>query len=371
MFNLSGNADVIIDVAGYYEGGTGKSFHPLARGRVLDLAPAAVAGGPYATPWTGGLERDVSVGGLAGVPSDAEAVVLNVTVTATTGSSFLTIWPAGVAQPTASSLNWTPGVTIPNAVTVKVGTGGGTWARCPCSTSRATWTSSPTWRATSCNGPPVAACVGPPSGSATRHLGGVGRVRGGAGPTVSTAPTAGAVDPQPWSVTATPTTFITDGQPLVMNVKTSDPNFPIYSAEAHVCRSGITYHPSSSDRPDDDFRLGGDNCPLTPISSSADSGVTASTYLLAPTPGGATFSMAAGVGVVAWTSYPSGVATTLTCDSDHPCTLVVELQAGNPATWIPWQVELSYQIDDPVAGSGVRPAPWSPRRRRTGWPMPG
>ncbi|HEY5153557.1 MAG TPA: hypothetical protein VIJ47_02415, partial [Acidimicrobiales bacterium] len=163
---------------------------------------------------------------------------------------------------------------------------------------------------------------------------------------------AGAVDGQPWSITASPTSFVTDGQPLVMNVKTSDPAFPIYFAEAHVCRTGITYRPSSGDRPNDDFRLGGDNCPLTPISSSADAGVTASTYLLAPTPGGATFSMAAGVGVVDWVGYPSGVAQTLTCDSTHPCTLVVELQAGNPATWIPWQIQLNYQIDDPVAGCG-------------------
>jgi len=58
------------------------------------------------------------------VPADAESVVMNTTVTDTTGSSFLTLWPAGQAQPTASSLNWTPGVTIPNAVTVKLGAAG-------------------------------------------------------------------------------------------------------------------------------------------------------------------------------------------------------------------------------------------------------
>ena len=72
----------------------------------------------------GGTSRDIAVGGLAGVPADADAVVLNVTVTDTTASSYLSIWPAGQAQPTASSLNWTPGRTIPNAVTVKLGAGG-------------------------------------------------------------------------------------------------------------------------------------------------------------------------------------------------------------------------------------------------------
>jgi hypothetical protein len=51
-------------------------------------------------------------------------VVLNVTVTDTTGFGYLTVWPAGQAQPLASSLNWVPGRTIPNAVTVKVGAAG-------------------------------------------------------------------------------------------------------------------------------------------------------------------------------------------------------------------------------------------------------
>ena len=171
-------------------------------------------------------------------------------------------------------------------------------------------------------------------------------------PAVSTAPSAGAVDPQPWSVTATPLANLTDGQPVTMTVKTNDPTFPIYTAEAHVCRSGVTYDPSSADRPNDDFKLGGDNCPLTPISSSADQGATASTYVQAPTPEGAKFSIHVGVGVVAWTSSISGSSEHLACNSDFPCTLVVELQAGNPATWIPWQVDLHYQIDDPVAGCG-------------------
>ena len=37
----------------------------------------------------------MTVGGLVGVPAIADAVVLNVTVTDTTGSSFLTVWPTG------------------------------------------------------------------------------------------------------------------------------------------------------------------------------------------------------------------------------------------------------------------------------------
>jgi hypothetical protein len=123
VFNGYGAADVVIDVAGYYQAGTGKAFHPIDPARVLDSRPATQVN-VYATPWTGGTSRDISVGGLVGVPSIADAVVLNATVTGTSASSYLTIWPAGQSRPITSSLNWPAGVTIPNSVTVRVGTAG-------------------------------------------------------------------------------------------------------------------------------------------------------------------------------------------------------------------------------------------------------
>jgi hypothetical protein len=102
----------------------GDLFHPLgAPTRILDSRPPPEQVGPYATPWTAGLTREVSVAGVGGVPADATAVTLNVTVTGTTSASFLTLWPKGAVQPTASNLNWSAGQTIPNAVTVMVGTG--------------------------------------------------------------------------------------------------------------------------------------------------------------------------------------------------------------------------------------------------------
>jgi Fibronectin type III domain len=123
VFNLSGNADVIIDVAGYYQHATGKLFHPLDPARVLD-SRAGFQVGPYNTPWGTGTSRNVSVGGQGGVDASADSVVLNVTAADTTGSSYLTLWPAGATKPTASSLNWTSGEVIPNAVTVKLGASG-------------------------------------------------------------------------------------------------------------------------------------------------------------------------------------------------------------------------------------------------------
>jgi hypothetical protein len=67
----------------------------------------------------------LQVTGVDGVPAaGVTAVVLNVTVTEPTASSFLTVYPDGEAVPTASNLNFTAGETIANLVTVPVGTDG-------------------------------------------------------------------------------------------------------------------------------------------------------------------------------------------------------------------------------------------------------
>jgi hypothetical protein len=72
-----------------------------------------------------GSTLSVQVTGAGGVPlTGVSGVVVNATVTNTTGSSFLTAWPAGGTMPTVSNLNWVPGWTVPNRVTVPVGTGG-------------------------------------------------------------------------------------------------------------------------------------------------------------------------------------------------------------------------------------------------------
>jgi hypothetical protein len=68
----------------------------------------------------------VAILGEKGVPTEGvKAVVLNVTGTDATGAGFVTVWPSGLDQPEASSLNLDrPGQTTPNMVTVPVGTDG-------------------------------------------------------------------------------------------------------------------------------------------------------------------------------------------------------------------------------------------------------
>jgi hypothetical protein len=123
VYNLTGTVDVVIDVAGYYEAGAGRSFHPLDPTRVLDSRASSQVGA-YSTPWGTGTTRGVAIGGVSTIPLDADSIVANTTVTDTTGSSYLTVWPSGIAKPDASNLNWPTGLTIANAVTVKLGADG-------------------------------------------------------------------------------------------------------------------------------------------------------------------------------------------------------------------------------------------------------
>ncbi len=74
---------------------------------------------------SGGNELAVPVaGGSTGVPGDAEAISLNVTVTQPRGPGYLTVYPCGAGRPGTSNVNFTAGQTIANAVVVGVGSKG-------------------------------------------------------------------------------------------------------------------------------------------------------------------------------------------------------------------------------------------------------
>ncbi|MFN8038906.1 MAG: hypothetical protein U0Q07_06815 [Acidimicrobiales bacterium] len=97
-------------------------FHPLTAARILDTRNGT---NTTAAPMGAATTRTVPMLGHGGVPaSGVDSVVVNVTVTQPTAGSHLTVWPTGQDRPTASSLNFSAGQTVANAVTVKLGTGG-------------------------------------------------------------------------------------------------------------------------------------------------------------------------------------------------------------------------------------------------------
>ncbi|WP_203716266.1 choice-of-anchor D domain-containing protein, partial [Asanoa siamensis] len=99
------------------------TFYPLMPSRVLDTR---IGLGSSKAPIGANRAIALQVAGRGGVPSTGvAAVVLNVTVTQPTSSSYLTVYPSGVAvRPTASSLNFPKAWTGANSVTVAVGAGG-------------------------------------------------------------------------------------------------------------------------------------------------------------------------------------------------------------------------------------------------------
>lgn len=98
----------------------GGQYHALPPARILDTRDPGPLHGPLGPGLQGTLPLTVNVAALAGLPANATAVVVNATVTDTTGavSSFLTLYPANVTRPTASNLNWVQGQTVANLVEV-------------------------------------------------------------------------------------------------------------------------------------------------------------------------------------------------------------------------------------------------------------
>ncbi len=104
--------------------GTAGELTPLTPARILDTRDGTGRGGA-AGPLQENQAFDVLVRGVGGVPTTGvDSVVMNVTVTEPSASSWVAVWPTGAPQPVVSNLNFGPGQTIPNLVTVKVGSNG-------------------------------------------------------------------------------------------------------------------------------------------------------------------------------------------------------------------------------------------------------
>ena len=97
--------------------GDGDGFTPVSPVRVLDTRVGLGAVGPLAAEATLALS-------VPGVPTEATAVVLNVTVTEPDRAGFLTVWPCGPARPLASNLNFAAAEDRANLVVASRGRAG-------------------------------------------------------------------------------------------------------------------------------------------------------------------------------------------------------------------------------------------------------
>jgi uncharacterized protein (DUF1501 family) len=121
LFNNTGSVHLIADVVGHFTPASNVGLLALNPERLLDTRDGT---GGFGAPVGPGQTIDLQIVGMGGVPAGAQAVALNVTGTEPNDGSFLTVWPAGQARPLASSVNMTPGQTVPNMVLSQVGADG-------------------------------------------------------------------------------------------------------------------------------------------------------------------------------------------------------------------------------------------------------
>lgn len=117
--NAFGSTHVVVDLLGWFPDTEITGLRP---DRLLDtrsgIGGVTAAVGPASTV-------AVQVAGRRGVPRlGARAVVLNVTGTAPTAPTYLTVWPTGRPRPLASTLNLGPNQTVPNLAVVDLGPDG-------------------------------------------------------------------------------------------------------------------------------------------------------------------------------------------------------------------------------------------------------
>jgi hypothetical protein len=103
-------------------------FHVVAPCRLIDTRNAVgPSGGPALAANT---SRTFPVGGSCGLPASARSVALNVTAVNPGAAGNLRLYPAGTAQPLASSLNFARALTRANNGIIALGAGGQITVRC-------------------------------------------------------------------------------------------------------------------------------------------------------------------------------------------------------------------------------------------------
>ncbi|MFB7811842.1 MULTISPECIES: PKD domain-containing protein [Streptomyces] len=100
---------------------SGSKFTPHAPTRLLDTRSGIGGSNRPVSPY--GVAR-VKVGGNSGIPDDATAVALNLTVVSPRSGGHITAYPSGTEQPTTSNVNFVAGQTVPNMTIVPVGADG-------------------------------------------------------------------------------------------------------------------------------------------------------------------------------------------------------------------------------------------------------
>ena len=131
LYNFNYPTHMVADVAGWFDSSaltstsSGSSFYGVPPQRLVDtrngVGDASVVDGGKFAPLD---SRTFTVAGIAGVPSNVESVVLNITAVSPTGTGWVTAYPDNTTRPDASNLNLNLKSDRSNLAVVKVGSNG-------------------------------------------------------------------------------------------------------------------------------------------------------------------------------------------------------------------------------------------------------
>ena len=131
LYNFNSATHVVADVAGWFDTSAlttnflGSAFNGVAPQRIVDtrigLGDSSVASAGKFSPLD---DREFTVAGVAGVPSNADSVVVNITAVSPTGSGWVAAYPDRTFRPNASNLNLIAGNDRSNMAVVKIGANG-------------------------------------------------------------------------------------------------------------------------------------------------------------------------------------------------------------------------------------------------------
>jgi len=101
----TGTTDVVLDITGYFTALSGLSYYPLNPGRVMDTRPG-VANSGLTGAFSANIARTLEVAGHWGIPTGAQAISGNLTVTGQTAAGYVSMTPDPTNSPSTSTLNF-------------------------------------------------------------------------------------------------------------------------------------------------------------------------------------------------------------------------------------------------------------------------
>ncbi|HEY3523181.1 MAG TPA: hypothetical protein VGK63_05730, partial [Candidatus Limnocylindrales bacterium] len=112
------HTDVIVDVTGYYRGG-GAGYTRFGPKRILNSSADLLLAGPLANR----SARTVTLAGRSGIPSDAKALTIQVSVVGASSDGYVAIASSPTTSSAAEALYVAKGDARSNGVTVRLGSG--------------------------------------------------------------------------------------------------------------------------------------------------------------------------------------------------------------------------------------------------------